>query len=705
MGQIARIHPAAAFYAGLLVDGQDQLRGTVLFEIALECPERRVREEAGKRLLTRLLENKSPFLASRLLSLIRRQNPSFPFPGDPSLRPLWAAASYVLGYYDDAARFLPEGSVENAAVIRALALAIEAGNLVPGGLPPEAGGETVFPAFESLPEDPFREELPGPDRENSAETAEFPESFRGKTVRFFFTETPDWLYLWTLEELRRRGYAFTGTEAAVIAGRLAVSGAAYGKSLENFEPLLEQGDLFLEYPELLRDLGRTFQYSSYQEKGAEQLLEWNRDLAAGRADIRYLLLFFTGRIQRQMGQRYYARAAGYFAQALELAPDAEQADACIWYLLHMTLTDKPGDLLSLLRTYSSRWNSEFYFRDILDRYARYLTANRKWEDLEEAFSLIRSGADGTVNVKYAYILGRAAGEGYLKTETPPEEFFRVILEEDSAPFYYRALAAFRLEEALPPIPENNPAPRRGEDLDFLLNFFEFGGAGFVKPYIGEAMDRLGTEELRRLSEAFAASPHPEESIRLTGRYMEREDYRLVRRDLELYYPRSFKNLIEDRAREAGIPAAIFFGLIHTESAFIPGAGSGAGARGLAQLMPATAQETAGRIARQGGPDYIEDGDLDLYDPKINVHLGAVYLSYLMEYMNSPLQALLAYNGGMGRVRSWRNAEPKLPEDLFLETIDIRETREYGKKVLGAAAAYGYLYYGMTMEAVVADIFK
>ncbi|MDR1373391.1 MAG: lytic transglycosylase domain-containing protein, partial [Treponema sp.] len=662
MGQIARIHPAAPFYAGFLVDGQDPFRGTALFEAALECSDRRVREEAGKKLLSRLLEDKNLFLASRLLGLIGRRNPPFPFSGDPSLGPLWAAASYLLGYYDDAVRFLPPAE---DAVSRALALAVEAGSLAPAG---------------SGPEDPLRGEPSGQDPERAAKTAEFPEIFRGKAVRFFFTEAPDWSYLWVLGELRGRGYAFTETETAAIAGRLAVSKNAYDQSLENFEPLLKQsGDLFLEYPELLGDLGRTFQYGSYQEKGAEQFLEWNSKLEAGRADIRYLLLFFTGRIRRQMGRRYYARAAEHFAQALELAPDAEQADACIWYILHMTLTDRPEDLLPLLRTYAPRWNSELYFRDILDRYVRYLTANRKWEDLKAAFSLIRSGAAGTVNAKYAYILGRAAGEGYLQTETPPEEFFRAVLEEDNAPFYYRTLAAFRLEAALPPVPEDNPAPPRGEDLDFLLNFFEFGGAGFVKPYLEEAMDRLSTGELRQLSEAFAASPYPEESIRLTGRCMERQGYRLTRRDLELYYPRSFKSMIEDRAREAGIPVEIFFGLIHTESAFIPGAGSRAGAQGLAQLMPATARETAGRIARQGGPDYLENGEPDLYDPKINVHLGAAYLGYLMEHMESPLQALLAYNGGMGRVRSWRSAEPKLPEDLFLETIGIQETREYGKK--------------------------
>ena len=73
-------------------------------------------------------------------------------------------------------------------------------------------------------------------------------------------------------------------------------------------------------------------------------------------------------------------------------------------------------------------------------------------------------------------------------------------------------------------------------------------------------------------------------------------------------------------------------------------------------------------------------------------------------MKSPLLALLAYNGGMGRVPRWRAAQADLPEDLFPETVELRETREYGRKVLSAAAVYGYLYYGMTMEAVIADIF-
>jgi soluble lytic murein transglycosylase len=170
----------------------------------------------------------------------------------------------------------------------------------------------------------------------------------------------------------------------------------------------------------------------------------------------------------------------------------------------------------------------------------------------------------------------------------------------------------------------------------------------------------------------------------------------------LFYPRAFQEIIEDIAEEKGISAPILYGLIRTESHFDPNVSSHAGAVGLSQLMPATAKEEAERIFRRGGPGY---RNADLRDPTANVHIGASYLSHLLTLMNSPMQALLSYNGGYNRVRRWRNAEPNLPEDLFLETIYLIETREYGKLVLAAAAAYGYLYFDLTMEEVAADIFR
>jgi len=158
--------------------------------------------------------------------------------------------------------------------------------------------------------------------------------------------------------------------------------------------------------------------------------------------------------------------------------------------------------------------------------------------------------------------------------------------------------------------------------------------------------------------------------------------------------------------EMELAPEILFALIRTESFFGADAVSHAGAVGLAQLMPATAADVAARIARRGGPDYRSTNGIDLKDPETNIHLGAFYLRQLTNQMGNPMLALLAYNGGQGRVRRWLAADRQLgglPEDLFLETIEYNETREYGRQVLAAAAVYGYLYYGMSMEKTAANI--
>jgi soluble lytic murein transglycosylase len=382
----------------------------------------------------------------------------------------------------------------------------------------------------------------------------------------------------------------------------------------------------------------------------------------------------------------------------------------------------------------------------MDRLARYLTVNRRWDTLAELFYLIRDSRDGGTTAKYAYILGRALSEGLLSPAQAPlkaEELFRVAFEQGKGSFYYRALAASWLGKATAPIPGTSstgfswqdprsssgvPAvpgassedlakplagtagatgaksPDFGDEAEFILGFFDYGLGGLAFSYLGDT-DRYSPEELRAIAGAFAGDGLWAESIRVVSSYIRRDGFAATRRDMELYYPRAFADQVEARAREAGIPVELLFALIRTESAFVPGIRSQAGAMGLTQLMPATALDMAGRIRRQGGPDYLEGGKVNLEDPETNIHLGAAYLAYLMDRMESPMLALLAYNGGMGRVRNWRRAAPALPGDLFLETIEYPETREYGRKVGAAAAAYGYLYYGMAMEAVVADIYR
>jgi soluble lytic murein transglycosylase len=258
-------------------------------------------------------------------------------------------------------------------------------------------------------------------------------------------------------------------------------------------------------------------------------------------------------------------------------------------------------------------------------------------------------------------------------------------------------------------------------MEFLKALFKFGAAVQAGPYIRSYENFLSVQELRSLAAELEEAGYFSESLNLISRYMAREDFRieegddtrawfpLSREDLNLFYPRPFRELIEKYAQDAGIAPGLLFALIRTESYFMPEVVSHAGAVGLSQLMPATALEMAGRIARRSGeegplPDYRIDGTIDLKNPEINVHIGSFYLNYLFNLMDHPLTAVLAYNGGLGRVRRWRAAND-LPVDLFLETIEFAETREYGRRVLGAAAVYGYLYYGLSMDEVIADIYS
>jgi soluble lytic murein transglycosylase len=520
-----------------------------------------------------------------------------------------------------------------------------------------------------------------------------------------------------LHELSRRNFSVPEADSNAAAGRFALTANNYDEALLCFRAALELDQtLFFRYPGLLGDLGRAYQgVPSKRAEGLALFGEWETALRQGSLagirgpaelkNLRYILFFYSGRITRQQGKEQ--EAADFFAQALELAPDERQEDACIWYILSSTMNSRPENAAAMVKRYAARWHRSAAFSDILDRICCYLADLRKWTDIAEILTLIQD--DGAAAAQYAYILGRAVTEGYVSIRgKTAEDFFTIAYEEGNASFYYRALAASHLEKSVAPLRSGENTPLPGADttmLDFYRGFFDYGAGEFALGYIRNDMEELSVPVLRTLAGLLAEEGRYLDSINLTRAYMNRENYRMERADLELYYPRAFTALIDANARETGIKLPVFFGLIRTESAFMPAIVSRAGAVGLAQIMPATAREVNTMIKRRNGRDFSENGYIDLRNPETNIHLGAVYLSSLTDSLGSPMLALLAYNGGPARIRRLRQAAPSLPVDLFLETVSTTETREYGKRVMAAAAAYGYLYYGMSMEEVVADIFK
>ena len=128
------------------------------------------------------------------------------------------------------------------------------------------------------------------------------------------------------------------------------------------------------------------------------------------------------------------------------------------------------------------------------------------------------------------------------------------------------------------------------------------------------------------------------------------------------------------------------GIVRQESSFDPRAKSSAGARGMMQLMPATAS----LMARKTGVEY---SPYMLDDPSYNVRLGSAYLQDLVEQFNgSYAMAAAGYNAGPGRPRQWVDfcGDPRGgrtdPID-FIECIPFSETRNYVMRVLENTQVY------------------
>ena len=157
----------------------------------------------------------------------------------------------------------------------------------------------------------------------------------------------------------------------------------------------------------------------------------------------------------------------------------------------------------------------------------------------------------------------------------------------------------------------------------------------------------------------------------------------------LVYPLHYYDEIKRNAQIYRNDPVIILSIIREESYFNPQAKSMAGAMGLMQLMPATAQETA-RIAGMTLPN----NNL-LFDPEINIKLGNVYYSNLKKGLsNKDILAVLAYNGGYGSVSRWKENLSYFDIDDFIEQIPYPETQNYLKKVYRSYWNYLRIYDGI-----------
>jgi len=151
---------------------------------------------------------------------------------------------------------------------------------------------------------------------------------------------------------------------------------------------------------------------------------------------------------------------------------------------------------------------------------------------------------------------------------------------------------------------------------------------------------------------------------------------------EVVLPLRHEDIIRQQASDKGLDPALIAGVIFTESRFRDQT-SHAGAKGLMQLLPSTADDIA---RKSGGTAYVEG---DLANPQVNISYGSFYLRYLLRrYGGNEVLAIAAYNAGEGRVDQWIFAARHRGEDFdHARHIPFPETRHYVQQVLEMRGRY------------------
>jgi soluble lytic murein transglycosylase len=304
------------------------------------------------------------------------------------------------------------------------------------------------------------------------------------------------------------------------------------------------------------------------------------------------------------------------------------------------------------------------------------TALRHFSSLYKGTTSVFSKARG------AYWAGRA--EEARKNPAAAEKWYK--LASGNLTIYYGQLAAMRLGESTALRIKTEPKPTPQET------------AAFDKDELVRVVRALNAIGVERRTRSFL--------IRLVTKADKLPQYRLVailarqcdQPDIALMAAKSARNAGAEMADYLfpviSLPAggqvepAFVLGLIRQESAFNAQAQSPAGALGLMQLMP----DTANQMARKLKLAKFKTTRLTS-DPKFNVTLGRAYLDNLVDrFDGSYLLATAAYNAGPGRVRQWidQYGDPRSADiDVvdWIESIPYDETRNYVQRVMENLQVY------------------
>ncbi|MFT3915990.1 MAG: lytic transglycosylase domain-containing protein [Anaeromyxobacteraceae bacterium] len=253
--------------------------------------------------------------------------------------------------------------------------------------------------------------------------------------------------------------------------------------------------------------------------------------------------------------------------------------------------------------------------------------------------------------------------------------------------WYGVLARARLAElGVHPKP---PAAAPARPIPEINNSASAARLSVAVELLGLGLREQALDELRDLSrgpQARAAAPLVAQLAAFAGDpelpfVLARDQLAPTRRAQRWGHPEPFGGDVVPAARAAGLDPSLVYAVMRRESRFEVRARSGADARGLLQLRPATAARVAAVLGLPG------EAGARLDDPRVNLPLGVHYLGLLVSRFQAPAVALAAYNAGPAVAAGWARDRAGQPLDVWVESIPYRETREYVKIVAAGWDVY------------------
>jgi soluble lytic murein transglycosylase len=432
-----------------------------------------------------------------------------------------------------------------------------------------------------------------------------------------------------------------------------------------------------------------------QRLGRHDVAAKTLEAAAARApaDRRPGLMLQQGQLLFRAGQREQALIV--FANVEARGTEAEAAEAAYQRAYTLDELDRDTQAAALYKAVAKRYPARERAGEALWRlgwleYTRgdVKTAGQTWLKLTE----IPGGRP--LRLAALYWAGRAQEQ--LKGEDTAAALYRRVLSE--APrSYYGLLAAKRVAPVDAPDPAirlpADPREALADDPGFaradLLR--RIGLVEFAVQELDDVVLRSVGDPLRLygVSGAFAQEARYHLALRILRRNFSGAAVTghaaLPRSFWEMLYPFGWRTEIYEAADRAGLDPFLVAAVVREESSYYPRALSPAGARGLMQLMPRTAQPMAEIRGLAFG-----DGEL-LDDPRTNLQLGAVFLAGLLKEWKDARMALAAYNAGPARARQWWKDRRSDDLEVFVELIPYDETRRYVKRVMLGWEEYRRIY--------------